>query len=56
MLRIRLCEESLIDPILDGAVCCSVYLQSGEEVAAIEIIAASAGKGPVHSRSTGLHV
>ncbi|MDD5571503.1 MAG: thiamine pyrophosphate-dependent dehydrogenase E1 component subunit alpha [Bacteroidales bacterium] len=34
MLRIRHCEESLIEPILDGSVRCPVHLYSGQEAIA----------------------
>ena len=39
MLRIRLCEESFIEPILDGDVHCPVHLYSGEEAVAAGICA-----------------
>jgi len=39
MLRIRLCEESFIDPILDGTVRCPVHLTSGEEAIATGVSA-----------------
>jgi len=34
MVRIRLCEESLVEPILNGEVRCPVHLYSGEEAIA----------------------
>ena len=39
MLRIRLCEESFIEPILSGDVCCPCHLYSGEEAIAAGICA-----------------
>ena len=39
MLRIRLCEESFIAPILNGDVHCPVHLYSGEEAVAVGICA-----------------
>lgn len=39
MKRIRLCEESLIDPISDGTIRCPVHLYSGEEAIATGICA-----------------
>lgn len=39
MLRIRLCEESFIEPILNGDVHCPVHLYSGEEAIATGICA-----------------
>lgn len=40
MVRIRLCEESLVEPILSGEVRCPVHLYSGEEAIATGICAA----------------
>lgn len=40
MYRIRLCEESLVDPILKGEVRCPVHLYSGEEAIATGVCAA----------------
>jgi len=40
MLRIRLCEESFVDPILSGAIRCPVHLYSGEEAIAVGVGAA----------------
>jgi pyruvate dehydrogenase E1 component alpha subunit len=40
MLRIRLCEESFIEPILRGDIRCPVHLYSGEEAIAAGICAA----------------
>jgi TPP-dependent pyruvate/acetoin dehydrogenase alpha subunit len=40
MVRIRLCEESLVEPILNGDVRCPVHLYSGEEAVATGVCAA----------------
>lgn len=40
MVRIRLCEESLVNPILSGEVRCPVHLYSGEEAIAAGVCAA----------------
>jgi len=40
MLRIRLCEESFVDPILNGEIRCPVHLCSGEEAIATGVCAA----------------
>jgi len=40
MLRIRLCEESFIEPILNGDVHCPVHLYSGEEAISAGICSA----------------
>ncbi len=40
MLRIRMCEESLVDPILKGEIRCPVHLYSGQEAVATGIGAA----------------
>ena len=40
MVRIRLCEESLVEPILNGEVRCPVHLYSGEEAVATGVCAA----------------
>ncbi len=40
MKRIRLCEESLIQPIIDGLIKCPVHLYSGEEAIATGICSA----------------
>lgn len=37
MLRIRLCEESFVDPIINGEIKCPVHLCSGEEAVAVGI-------------------
>lgn len=37
MLRIRYCEESLVDPILNGEICCPVHLCTGQEAVATGI-------------------
>jgi len=39
MVLIRFCEESLVEPILDGSVQCPVHLNSGEEAVAVGICA-----------------
>ena len=40
MVRIRACEESFVDPILNGDICCPVHLYSGEEAIAAGVCAA----------------
>jgi len=40
MLRIRLCEESLIEPILNGEIRCPVHLCTGQEAVAVGVCAA----------------
>lgn len=40
MLRIRLCEESFIEPILNGTIKCPVHLYVGEEAIATGVCAA----------------
>jgi len=40
MLRIRLCEESFVEPILSGEVRCPCHLDSGEEAVAVGICSA----------------
>jgi len=40
MLKIRACEESLVEPILNGEVRCPVHLCSGEEAIAVGVCAA----------------
>jgi len=40
MLRIRICEEALVEPILKGEVRCPVHLYSGQEAIATGICAA----------------
>jgi len=40
MVKIRLCEESLVDPIRKGEVKCPVHLYSGEEAVATGVCAA----------------
>jgi acetoin:2,6-dichlorophenolindophenol oxidoreductase subunit alpha len=43
MLRIRLCEESLVEPILSGDVQCPVHLYSGQEAVATGVCSALNG-------------
>jgi len=38
MLRIRLCEESFVEPIINGEVRCPVHLYSGEEAVAAGVL------------------
>ncbi|MFB3883615.1 MAG: thiamine pyrophosphate-dependent dehydrogenase E1 component subunit alpha [Thermodesulfobacteriota bacterium] len=40
MLRIRLCEESFVEPILNGEIRCPVHLYSGQEAIATGVCAA----------------
>lgn len=40
MLKIRLCEESFVDPILSGEIKCPVHLCSGQEAVAAGVCAA----------------
>ena len=40
MVRIRFCEESLVEPILNGEVVCPVHLCSGQEAVATGVCAA----------------
>lgn len=40
MLRIRTCEENLVEPILNGEIRCPVHLCSGEEAVAVGVCAA----------------
>jgi pyruvate dehydrogenase E1 component alpha subunit len=40
MLEIRLCEESFVDPILNGEVKCPVHLCTGEEAVSVGVCAA----------------
>ncbi|MEO0250277.1 MAG: thiamine pyrophosphate-dependent dehydrogenase E1 component subunit alpha, partial [candidate division WOR-3 bacterium] len=40
MIRIRLCEESFVEPILSGEVRCPVHLYSGQEAVAAGVCAA----------------
>ena len=40
MLRIRMCEESFVDPILSGAIRCPVHLSVGHEAIATGVCAA----------------
>jgi acetoin:2,6-dichlorophenolindophenol oxidoreductase subunit alpha len=49
MQRIRLCEESLVDPILRGEVRCPVHLYSGEEAVATGVCAALTKKDYIFS-------
>jgi pyruvate dehydrogenase E1 component alpha subunit len=39
MVRIRFCEESLVEPILNGEICCPCHLYSGQEAIAAGICA-----------------
>lgn len=39
MLRIRICEESLVEPILKGVIKCPCHLYSGEEAIAVGVCA-----------------
>jgi pyruvate dehydrogenase E1 component alpha subunit len=39
MLRIRICEESFVEPILNGEIRCPVHLYSGEEAVATGVCA-----------------
>ena len=49
MLRIRLCEESLVEPILNGEVRCPVHLYTGEEAIATGVCAALKEKDYIFS-------
>ena len=49
MVRIRLCEESLVEPILNGDVECPVHLYSGEEAIATGVCAALEKKDYIFS-------
>jgi pyruvate dehydrogenase E1 component alpha subunit len=49
MMRIRLCEESLIEPIIKGEVRCPCHLYSGQEAIAAGVCAALAKKDYVFS-------
>lgn len=40
MVRIRMCEESLVDPILNGEIRCPVHLCTGQEAVAAGVCAA----------------
>ena len=40
MLRIRLCEESFVEPILNGEIRCPVHLCSGQEAVAVGVCTA----------------
>ena len=44
MLRIRLCEESLVEPITNGEIKCPVHLYTGEEAIATGVCAALSKK------------
>jgi pyruvate dehydrogenase E1 component alpha subunit len=44
MLRVRLCEEGFVEPILTGEVRCPVHLYSGEEAVAAGVCAALSEK------------
>lgn len=58
MLRIRLCEESLVEPILHSEVRCPVHLYSGEEAIASGICSASSDEDYVFGthRSHGHYI
>jgi len=47
MLRIRSCEESLVEPILNGEVRCPCHLYSGEEAVAAGLCACLTREDPV---------
>lgn len=49
MLRIRLCEESIVDPILNREILCPCHLYSGEEAIAVGICASLTEKDYVFS-------
>ncbi|MBI5485918.1 MAG: thiamine pyrophosphate-dependent dehydrogenase E1 component subunit alpha [Deltaproteobacteria bacterium] len=40
MLRIRICEESFVEPIVSGVIRCPVHLYSGQEAIAVGVCAA----------------
>jgi TPP-dependent pyruvate/acetoin dehydrogenase alpha subunit len=44
MVRIRVCEESFVEPILSGEIRCPVHLYSGEEAVAVGVCAALSKK------------
>jgi len=48
-MRIRFCEESLVEPILKGEICCPVHLYTGEEAIAAGVCAALREKDYVFS-------
>lgn len=48
MLKIRLCEESLVQPILEGQIKCPCHLYSGEEAIAVGVCAALEPKDAVY--------
>jgi pyruvate dehydrogenase E1 component alpha subunit len=58
MLKIRLCEESLVEPILKGEVKCPVHLYSGEEAIATGVCAALSEEDYIFSthRSHGHYI
>jgi TPP-dependent pyruvate/acetoin dehydrogenase alpha subunit len=47
MVRIRVCEESLVEPLLKGEIRCPVHLYSGEEAIATGVCAALSERGYV---------
>ena len=48
MVKIRLCEESLVQPIMDGQIRCPCHLCSGEEAIAVGVCAALEPKDAVY--------
>lgn len=49
MVRIRICEESLVEPILKGEIRCPVHLYSGQEAIATGVCFALSGRDYVFS-------
>ena len=58
MLTIRLCEESLVDPILNGEIKCPVHLCSGQEAIAVGVCTALEKRDYIfgHHRSHGHYI
>ena len=48
MVKIRLCEESLVQPIMDGQIRCPCHLYSGEEAIAVGVCAALEPKDVIY--------